>query len=87
MHTLPIQPLTVGQFEKRSNDVGTKLRGTWITGNPEAISSAGYVDVEAAFYLPQVLVKLPAKIRQAVIVSGFQDDVLGYLYRVQCLGI
>ena len=87
MYALAVQPFTVSQFEKGSNDVHADLRGTRITGDPEAISSAGYVDLEAAFYLPQVFIKLAAKIGQTVIIGGFQDDVLRYLYGVQCLGI
>jgi len=87
MHALPVQPFTAGELEKRENYVHADLGGTRITGDPEAISSAGYIDVEAAFYLPQVLVKLTAKIGQAVVINGFQDNVLRYLYGVQGLGI
>ena len=87
MHALPVQPFTAGKLEKRENYVPADLGGTRITGDPEAISSAGYIDVEAAFYLPQVLIKLAAKIGQAVVIGGFQDEVLRYLYGVQCLGI
>ncbi len=85
MHALTVQPFTTGQFEKGTNDVQADLGGARITGDPEAISSAGYVDVEAAFYLPQVLIKLTAKIGQTVVIGGFQDDVLRYLYGVQSL--
>jgi hypothetical protein len=34
-----------------------------------------------------VLIKLTAKIGQAAVINGFQDDVLRYLYGVQCLCI
>jgi hypothetical protein len=34
-----------------------------------------------------VLIKLAAKIGQAVVIGGFQDDVLRYFYGVQCGGI
>ncbi len=85
MHTLTIQVFAAGQSEQGTNNVRTDLGGTGISGHPETISSAGYVDVEAAFYLPQVLIKLAAKIGQAVVIGGFQDDVLRYLYGVQFL--
>ncbi len=85
MHALPIQPFTIGHLEKGTNDVPADLGGARITGDPEAISSAGYVDIEAAFYLPQVLIKLAAEVGQAVVIGGFQDDVLRYLYGVQSL--
>ncbi len=85
VHTLTIHSFTSGQLKKGTNDVQADLRGARITGHPEAIASAGDVDVEAAFYLPQVLIKLAAKIGQAVVIGGFQDDVLRYLYGVQSL--
>ena len=85
MYTLTVQPFAASQFEKRPNDIRTDLSSARITGDSEAISSAGYIDVEAAFYLPQVLIKLAAKIGQAVVIGGFQDDVLRYLYGVQGL--
>ncbi len=87
MYTLTVQPFAASQFEKRPNDIRTDLSSARITGDSEAISSADYIDVEAAFYLPQVLIKLAAKIGQAVVIGGFQDDVLRYLHGVQCLGI
>ena len=85
MYTLPVQSFTAGELEKRENYVHADLGGTRITGDPEAISSAGYIDIEAAFYLPQVLIKLTAKIGQAAVINGFQDDVLRYLYGVQSI--
>ena len=87
MHALAIQTFTTCQFKKGTKDVQTDLGSTRISGYPKAISSAGYVDIEAAFYLPQVLIKLAAKIGQAVVIGGFQDDVLRYFYGVQCGGI
>jgi hypothetical protein len=87
MHALTIQTFTTGQFKEGAKDVQADLGSTRFTGDPKAISSAGYVDIEAAFYLPQVLIKLAAKIGQAVVIGGFQDDVLRYFYSVQCGGI
>ena len=78
MHALTIQAFTTGQFKKGTKDVHADLRSTRFPGDAKAISSAGYVDFEAAFYLPQVLIKLAAKIGQAVVIGGFQDDVLRY---------
>jgi hypothetical protein len=42
-----------------------------MTGEPETIASTKYIDVEAMFYLSQMLIKLAAKIGQAVIIGGF----------------
>jgi hypothetical protein len=87
MHAPTIQTFTTGKFKEGTKDVQADLGSTRFTGDPKAISSAGYVDIEAAFYLPQVLIKLAAKIGQAVVIGGFQDDVLRYFYSVQCGGI
>jgi hypothetical protein len=87
MYTLTVEPFTTGQFEKGTNNIQTDLCGTRISGNSKSISATGYVDVEAAFNLPQVLIKLAAKIGQAVVIGGFQDDVLRYLYGIQCGGV
>ena len=87
MHALTVHAFATGQFKKGTNNVQAHLRGARIAGHPKTVSSAGYVDVEAAFYLPQVLIKLAAKIGQAVVIGGFQDDVLRYFYSVQCGGI
>ena len=58
-----------------------------MTGEPETVASTKYIDVEAMFYLSQMLIKLAAKIGQAVIIGGFQNDVLRYLYGAQCLEV
>jgi hypothetical protein len=43
--------------------------------NSETIAATGYFDVEAAFDLPQVFIKLTAKIGQAVVIGGLENDV------------
>jgi hypothetical protein len=37
--------------------------------------------------LSQVLVELPAKIGETAVISGLQDEFLGYLYGVQGLAV
>ena len=60
------------------------MRSAGMTGDAEAISTAGNFYVEAAFDLSQMLVELSAKIGKAVVVGRFEDDVLGCFYGTQC---
>ena len=39
------------------------------------IAATGNLHVEAAFYLLQVLIELAAKVGQALIVGGLEDDI------------
>lgn len=47
------------------------------------ISAAGDFYMEAAFDLSQMFVELSAKIGETAVVSGLQDEFLGYLDGVQ----
>ncbi len=45
----------------------------------------GYFNVKATFNLPQVFIKLTAKIGKAVIISRLEDNVPRNLDSIQCL--
>jgi hypothetical protein len=75
MYTFRVQPLTVGHFEQRQQYVAPDLGRSGAAGNPEAISTAGNFDIEAAFDLPQVFIELATQVRQAVVISGLEDNV------------
>jgi len=83
VHALGIEVLAAGQLEQGPDDVAADLRGAGVTGDAEAVSAAGDVDVQAPFDLLQVLVELAAEIGETTVVGGFQDDVPGYLDCVQ----
>ena len=51
------------------------LGSTWMAGYPETISTAGNFDIQAAFDLPQVFIKLATQVRQAVVISGLEDNI------------
>ena len=55
------------------------------SGYPKVISAAGDFDVQAIFDLPQVFIELTAKIGEAVIVGGLENDVPRYLNCIQCV--
>ena len=84
MYVFRIKPFVIGHAKQRANDITSQVGGSRITGDAEAIPSAGNFYVEAAFDLSQVLVELAAKIGETMVVYGFQDKVPGYLYGVQC---
>jgi hypothetical protein len=75
MNTLRVQSLAVGHFEQRQQYVAPDLSRSGAAGNPEAISAAGNFDIEAAFDLPQVFIKLATQVREAVVISGLKDNV------------
>jgi hypothetical protein len=83
MHSLAVEPLRIRKLKQATYDIRAQLGGARLTGDSESVSTTGDFDVQAAFDLSQVLVELSAQIGQAVIVGGFQDNVLGYRYSVQ----
>jgi hypothetical protein len=87
MHSLGIKSFTAGHFEQHANDMAADFGGVGHTGNPEVVSATCNFYVEAAFDLSQVLVKLSTKIGETAVVSGLQDEFLGYLYGVQGLAV
>ena len=87
MHALLVEAFITGQLEQRPQYIAANAGCTRIASDSEAIASTGDIDFEAAFNLPQVLIKLSAQIGETVVVGGFQDNVLGYIYSVQGLRI
>ena len=83
MHTLRVESFITGHLEKQQQHIAARLRGTGRTGNAKVVATAGYVDIEAAFYLSQVFIKLAAKVGQATIVGGLEDYIPRYLDSIQ----
>ena len=57
--------------------------GSGFARHTEAIAAAGNFDIEAAFDLSQVFVKLTTKIGQSAVIGGLQDEVLRNLDSIQ----
>jgi hypothetical protein len=85
VHAFPIQSFGTRQLKKVANNFAADVRSTRMAGNAESISTAGDFYVQAALDLSQVLIELSEEIGEAVIVGGFEDDVLGCFYGIQCL--
>lgn len=83
MHPFRVQTFVNRHFEKGLNHVTTGFRRTRFSGDAEKVATAGDFNIEAAFDLAQMLIKLTAEVGETTVVGGFQDDVLRYLCCVQ----
>ena len=83
MHAFGIESFVTSQFEQSGQDVAAYLGRTGLAGNPEAVTTTRDFDIEAALYLPQVFIKLTAKIGKAVVIGGLENDVSRNLYSTQ----
>ena len=85
MYTFRIEPLLVGHLEQLRQDVTAHFRCTGLPGNPETITATRDFNVEAAFDLPQVFIKLTAEIGKAVVIGGLENYVPRDLDSIQSL--
>jgi len=59
------------------------LCGTGFASYTKVIATTRNLDIESAFDLAQVFIKLTAKVRQAVVIGGLEDKVPRNLNRIQ----
>ena len=85
MHTFRIEPFLVGHREQLRQDVAAHFRRTGLPGNPETVTATRDFNVEAAFDLPQVFVKLTAEIGKAVVIGWLEHYVPRNLDSIQNL--
>ena len=85
MHSLGIEPLLVSHFEQPRQDIAADLCRAGQPGNPETISATSDFDIEAAFDLPQVFIKLAAEICKAAVIGWLEDYVPRNLDSIQDL--
>ena len=75
-----LENMTMSYFDNTTiaelrQHIAADLGDAGLSRNPEAIAAAGNLDIEAAFDLPQVFIKLTAKIGKAVVVGGLENNV------------
>lgn len=75
MYALCIKPFVISHFEQLVQDITADLRSAGMTCNTEDVTAAGDFNVEAAFDLPQVFIKLTAKVGKAIVIGGLEDNV------------
>lgn len=85
MNALGIEALVVSHSKQGTQYVAADLRSTGLSRYAKMVAAAGDIDIEAALDLPKVLIKLTAKIGQAVIVGGLQDYVPRNLDSIQSI--
>ena len=85
MHAFRIEPFLVGHFEQSIKYVATNLGRAGLPGNPEKITATGDFDIEAAFDLPQVFIKLTAEVCKAAVIGWLEDYVPRNLDSIQDL--
>jgi len=75
MHTFGIETLAIGHFEKPGEHVAADLGSARLARDTKAIAATRDLDVEAAFDLPQVFIKLTAQVGEAVVIGGLENNV------------
>jgi hypothetical protein len=85
VYTFRIEPFLTGHLEQLRQYVAAHFRGTGLPGNPETITTTRDFNVEAAFDLPQVFIKLTAEIGKAVVIGGLENQVPRNLDSIQNL--
>ena len=85
MYAFGVESFLVSHLEQLRQNVATHFGSTGLPGNPEAITAACDFNVEAAFDLPQVFIKLTAQIGKAVVIGGLENYVPRNLDSIQSL--
>ena len=83
MHAFGIEALAVRHAEEPVQHIAAELCRARLSGYAKMVTTTGNFDIEAAFDLPQVFVELAAKIGQAAIVGGLENDIPRYLDCIQ----
>ena len=86
MYSLRVQSFVHRNFKKRPQHIAAGFCSTGLSGYTKTVATAGDFNIEAAFDLAEMLVKLAAEVGQSTVVDGFQDDVLRYKAGVQGSG-
>ena len=83
MHALGVEALTIRHYEKLVQHVAAELGRTRLPCNSKMVTATGDFDIEAAFYLPQVFVKLAAKVGETAVIGWLENDIPRYLDCIQ----
>jgi hypothetical protein len=83
MDALGIEALAIRHSEKPVQHIAAELGRARLAGDAKMVTTTGDLYIEAALDLPQVFVKLAAKIGQAAVVGGLENDIPRYLDCIQ----
>ena len=85
MYPLRIEVFAIRHRKQLRQYVATHFGSTGLPGNPEAVTTTGNFNVQAVFDLPQVFIKLTAKIGKAVVIGRLENYVPRNLDSIQNL--
>jgi hypothetical protein len=83
MHAFLVDALSVCHFKKGQQYVAGCLCGARSACYSKVVAATRDLYAEALFYLPQMFIKLTAKIGKAVVIGGLEHDVSRYLNSIQ----
>jgi hypothetical protein len=83
VYSLGIQVLVVRHLKQGQQDITSDLSSARLSGNPEAIAMTGDLNIEASLDLSQVFIKLAAKIGEAAVIGGLENNVPRNLDSIQ----
>ena len=75
VYALGIESLAVRQCKQFFKHFAARFGSARAPGHTEVIATTRYFDIESAFNLFEMLVKLAAKVGQTLIVGGLENDV------------
>ncbi len=83
MYSLWIQILVVRHLEQGQQDITAYLGSTGLSGHSKAIATTGDLNIEATLDLSQMFIKLAAKIGEAAVIGGLENNVSRNLDSIQ----
>jgi hypothetical protein len=83
MHALGIEAFTVSHLKQGQQNIAANLCRAGLPGHSKVVTATGDFDIEAAFNLPQMFIKLTAEVSQAVVIGGLEDNVPRNLDSIQ----
>jgi hypothetical protein len=83
VYSLGIQTLVVRHLKQGQQHVAPCLGGAGLSGYAKAIAMTGNLNIEAFLDLSQMFIKLAAKIGEAAVVGGLENDVPRNLDSIQ----
>ncbi len=83
MYSLRIQTLVVGHLEQGQQDITAYFGSAGFSGHPKTVATTGDLDIEATLDLSQVFIKLAAKIGEAAVIGGLENNVSRNLDSIQ----
>jgi hypothetical protein len=85
VHAFGVESLVISHREQLGQHVAPDFGGAGLPRDPETVTATGNFNIEAAFDLPQMFIKLTAKIGKAVVIGRLENYVPRNLDSIQNL--